>query len=412
MIRYRLLLALLTPLIWAWLWLRGKNEPGYRLRWKERLGLVAVEPGAQLWIHGASMGELVAGKPLINYYLDQGQSVLVTAFTPAGSQYVIREFGERVQHCYLPLDWPGAVKRFLRRAQPRRLIILETEIWPNLLAACHQADIDVRYASARLTDSSVRGYQRYFSAKALRDVLLPVRAIGTQTPADLERFIALGVAPDAGQVTGNIKFDLSLPTGFGDQVQQLRAEFGKRPLLLAASTHNGEEAAALRVAEALRERWPNLLLILVPRHPNRFGEVASLLVQSGIPYARRSQQEICSDDMTAYLADTMGEMLAFYAVADVAFVGGSLVPVGGHNVLEPILTQTAVVVGPHLHEQPVAEELAEQGAILLADDEQTLLHHCQDLFANPQLRSQQQQQASGFLEANRGALAKTVALLS
>lgn len=411
MFRYRLLLALLTPVVWAWLWLRGKNEPGYRMRWGERLGRVNVLPNADIWIHGASMGELVAGKPLINYYLDQGHSLLVTAFTPAGSQYVIREFGDRVAHCYLPIDWPGAVGRFLKRATPQRLIILETEIWPNLLAACHQRDMNVRYASARLTDKSVAGYKRYFSPQALQNVLMPVAAVGTQTEADKQRFIELGVNPASCQVTGNIKFDLSLPAGFAEQAAALKAEFASRPVLLAASTHNGEELILLRVAEALRERWPNLLLVIVPRHPNRFGEVASLLVRSGLPYAARSKGEACAADMPVYLADTMGEMMAFYGAADVAFVGGSLVPVGGHNVLEPILTNTAVIVGPNLHEQPVAQELVEQGAVLLAEDEEDLLHHCQDLFANPQLRVKQQDQANGFLDANRGALARTLALL-
>ena len=411
MLRYRLLLALLTPLVWTWLWLRGKNEPGYRMRWGERLGRVNVLPNADIWIHGASMGELVAGKPLINYYLDQGHALLVTAFTPAGSQYVIREFGDRVSHCYLPIDWPGAVRRFLKRATPQRLIILETEIWPNLLAACHKRDMDVRYASARLTDKSVSGYKRYFSPDALRGVLMPVWAVGTQTEADKHRFIELGVNPDCCQVTGNIKFDLSLPAGFAEKAAALKAEFGSRPVLLAASTHNGEEPALLRIAEALRERWPNLLLVIVPRHPNRFGEVASLLVQAGLPYARRSKDEACGSEVQIYLADTMGEMMAFYGAADVAFVGGSLVPVGGHNVLEPILTNTAVIVGPNLHEQPVAEDLVEQGAVLLAEDEEDLLHHCQDLFANPQLRTKQQDLANGFLDANRGALARTLALL-
>jgi 3-deoxy-D-manno-octulosonic-acid transferase len=411
MLRYRLLLALLSPAVWLWLWLRGRNETGYRQRWGERLGLVRVTSGADYWIHGASLGELVAAKPLIDSLLSRDQRLLITAVTPAGSGYVQQQYGERVQHCYLPIDWPGAVKRFLKKAQPQRLVVLETELWPNLLAACHQRGIDVSYASARLTDNSVAGYQRFMSAKLLTRVLAPVRVIATQTEADKKRFESLGAPADKVVVTGNIKFDLALPAGFEEKRQSLAQEFEGRTVLLAASTHEGEEAAIAESAKILREQIPNLLLVIAPRHQNRFDAVAESLKQAGFSVARRSQGMSCDAKVEIYLADTLGELLNFYAVAEVAFVGGSLVPVGGHNVLEPALTETAVVVGPHLHEQPIAETLVEDGALLQAADEHALTVQCLTLLTSDKQRQRLVKKASRFLAANRGALKRSLDLI-
>lgn len=410
MLQYRLLLALLSPAIWAYLWMRGRKEPAYRQRWGERLGRVSVRTGADIWIHGASLGELVAAKPLIDHYLNTGASVLVTAFTPAGSEFVTKNYGQKVAHCYLPLDWPGAVKRFLNRTQPKRLVVLETELWPNLLAACHQRDIDVRYASARLTDGSVRGYQRLMGAPALRKLLAPVSVICVQTEADKARFKQLGANPEALRVTGNIKFDLSLPNDFEQTVPPIRALFAGRSVLLAASTHAGEEQASLGIYQALKAEVPNLLLVVAPRHKNRFDEVAAnLSVQAQL--VRRSLNQPLEETTDVYLADSLGELMQFYALADVAFVAGSLANIGGHNVLEPILVNTPVVVGPHLHEQPAAQELAKQGAILQGQDEVGLLMHCRRLFSAPEDAEQLVTKAAECLNANRGALARTITLL-
>ena len=411
MLRYRLVLALLSPVIWTYLWMRGRNEPAYRQRWRERLGFVSVTPGAELWIHGASLGELVAAKPLIDHYLAGGQSLLITAFTPAGSEFVSRTYGDKVAHCYLPLDWPGAVSRFLNTAKPQRLVVLETELWPNLLNACHQRKIDVRYASARLTEGSVSGYQRFLSVKALQKVLAPIAAIAVQTDADKERFVALGANPNSVVVAGNIKFDLSLPEGFESKLAAVKETVVGRTVLLAASTHAGEEQASLEIYQALKPAMPLLLLVIAPRHKNRFDEVANdLAAQTKL--ARRSLGENVSPETDVYLADTLGELVQFYAVADVAFVAGSLANIGGHNVLEPALVNTAVVVGPHLHEQPVAQELVTQGAVLQGQDQEQLQQHCQTLLENEAARVALAEKASAFLEANRGALARTIALLN
>ncbi|MDD9892313.1 MAG: 3-deoxy-D-manno-octulosonic acid transferase [Gammaproteobacteria bacterium] len=411
MLRYRLVLALLSPVIWTYLWMRGRNEPAYRQRWRERLGFVSVTPGAELWIHGASLGELVAAKPLIDHYLAGGQSLLITAFTPAGSEFVSRTYGDKVAHCYLPLDWPGAVSRFLNTAKPQRLVVLETELWPNLLNACNQRKIDVRYASARLTEGSVSGYQRFLSVKALQKVLAPIAAIAVQTDADKERFVALGANPNSVVVAGNIKFDLSLPEGFESKLAAVKETVVGRTVLLAASTHAGEEQASLEIYQALKPAMPLLLLVIAPRHKNRFDEVANdLAAQTKL--ARRSLGENVSPETDVYLADTLGELVQFYAVADVAFVAGSLANIGGHNVLEPALVNTAVVVGPHLHEQPVAQELVTQGAVLQGQDQEQLQQHCQTLLENEAARVALAEKASAFLEANRGALARTIALLN
>lgn len=411
MLRYRLLLALLTPVVWSWLWLRGKNEPAYRQRWRERLGFVSVTPNADVWIHGASLGELVAAKPLIDVYLQQQQSILITAFTPAGSDYVQRQFAGRVQHCYLPLDWPGAVRRFLQRAKPQRLLVLETELWPNLLWACHKRGIDVRYASARITDNTVAQYQKFLGAKALQELLTPISAIATQTEGDAQRFIQLGANAEAVTVTGNIKFDLSLPEGFADTLAAVEAVFVGRRVLLAASTHAGEEQAALAIYQSIKPQLPELLLVIAPRHQNRFDEVAGML-SGEAEVARRSQQQIVTPETDVYLADSLGELMLFYAAAEVAFVGGSLAPIGGHNVLEPALTQTAVVVGPHLHEQPVAQQLAADGAILQGQNQDEVQAHCAALLANAAQRQQLVAKAGAFLEQNRGALARTLKVLA
>lgn len=411
MLRYRLLLALLSPALWVWLWLRGRNEPGYRQRWSERLGFSKVTAKADYWIHGASLGEWVAAKPLVDRLLSDGHSLLLTSITPAGSAYIQNQYGDRVQHCYLPFDWPGSVKRFLRVARPARLVILETELWPNLLLACHKQGLDVCYASARLTDGSVVSYKKYIAASALEKMLRPVRAIGTQTDADKQRFESLGAEPERVLTTGNIKFDLSLPADYAAKRDAVAAEFKGRTVLLAASTHEGEEQLLANAAAMLREAVPNLLLVVAPRHQNRFDEVAAQLKKQGNAVVRRSKGEICNSDTQVYLADTLGELLLFYGAADVAFVGGSLVPVGGHNVLEPALTETATVVGPHLHEQPVAQDLVAKGAVLLAEDQRALEVQCLTLLTSHTQRQAVIKKASAFLAENRGALKRTIKLL-
>lgn len=410
MLRYRFLLALLSPVIWTYLWLRGRKEPAYRQRWAERLGWVNVAPHADIWIHGASLGELMAAKPLIDACLQQHR-VLVTAFTPAGTDYIQRQYGERVQHCYLPLDWSGAVRRFLRRAQPKRLIVLETEFWPNLLLRCQQQGIDVCFASARITGPSVKQYQRLLGRQTLAKLFKNIRLIAAQTEADKQRFLALGAVPEQVRVAGNIKFDLSLPADFAERLAPLKAQMAGRQILLAASTHAGEELASVRIYQALKSAHPNLLLVIAPRHQNRFDDVAKELAALAT-LARRSQKQPLSAATDIYLADSLGELMLFYALADVAFVAGSLAPIGGHNVLEAALVDTPVVVGPHLHEQPVAQELVAQGAILQGQDEAELLAQCRLLLGDADQATALSQKASAFLQQNRGALARSLALLA
>ena len=403
---YTGLLYLILPLALLRLYWRGRHDAGHRRRWRERLGFFPPLPSGCLWVHAVSLGETRAALPLIRALLERypDQPLLVTTTTLTGSRQVREALGERVLHVYAPYDLPGAVRRFLRQTRPRLAVIMETELWPNLLRQCAVAGIPTMIANARLSERSARGYARIrrLTASMLRDVTL----IAAQAEADADRFRALG-APRV-EVTGNLKYDLSLPDDLPERGWQLRRELlgEERRVWIAASTHAGEDEPILAALALLRPRWPELLLLLVPRHPERFDGVAALCRQQGCKLVRRSEQRACAPDTAVFLGDTMGELLLFYAAADLAFVGGSLVDTGGHNVLEPALLGLPVLFGPHMFNfTEASQRLLAAEAAWQVTDAAALATAVDRLLADPELRRTVGQRGRAVVERHRGALA-------
>jgi 3-deoxy-D-manno-octulosonic-acid transferase len=315
-----------------------------------------------------------------------------------------------VHHVYWPWDTPGVISRFWRNFNPRLVILLETELWPNLIAAAGKRKVPVVLVNGRLSARSHRGYARLRGL--MRPMLQSLQALAVQTAVEAERFVDLGAAAERVTVTGNVKFDISLDDGLRGRAAQLREQFGDRPVWIAASTHPGEDEVVLAAHARLRRHCPDALLILVPRHQERFDQVAALVVQHGLVVARRSRDQEPGADTAVYLADTMGELLMLFGAADIAFVGGSLVPVGGHNLLEPALWSKPVITGPVLHNFTlIAELLDAAGAHRLVENEVELADLLQRLFREPALRRQMGERAAQVVQAHRGALAKLLTML-
>ena len=420
---YSLLLYLSSPLILLRLLWRSLRAPAYRQRWRERFGLYrGRSPEVTVWLHAVSVGEFIAAIPLIRALKDEvpaGQ-ILVTTMTPTGSARVQDTFGAEIQHCYLPYDLPGAVSRFLRHFNPSMAIVMETEIWPNLFHGCGQQHIPLLLANVRLSQRSLEGYQRWagqLTAEALRHV----QWAGVQSEADQKRLVELGAERQKVAVTGSIKFDLTLPQAIQQQGEQLRKTVaGERPVWIAASTREGEEQYVLEAHQQLLQQVPDLLLILVPRHPERFNSVARQVESAGFELVRRSNDPhpappplstqtagIKGREVTAqvYLGDTMGEMLLLYAAADIAYVGGSLVPTGSHNMLEPAALGKPVLFGPHrFNFAEISQLLMDQGAAQEVTSAAELASAIVNLLQQPEKRRRQGQQGRRVVEQNRGAL--------
>ncbi len=408
---YSLLLYLLTPLILLRLYWRGRKAPGYRQRWAERFGCIPALPGPCLWVHAVSLGETRAALPLIRALLERypDSPVLVTTTTPTGSRQVRASLGNQVHHVYAPYDLPGAVARFLDRTRPRLALIMETELWPNLFAACQRRGTPVVVANARLSARSAKGYGRL--GQLSRRLLERTAVIAAQAEADAQRFRELG-APRV-TVTGNLKYDLALPEGLLEQGLALRRQLGQdRPVWIAASTHQGEDEVVLDAFERLRQTHPQTLLVLVPRHPERFDAVAELCRRRGWTVARRGQGDVCVAATGVYLGDTLGELLLLFAAADLAFVGGSLVPVGGHNVLEPAALGLPVLFGPHMFNfTEASQRLLEANAARQVADGGQLAAVVAELLTDPQSRTVMSGAGRAVVEANRGALTALLTVL-
>ncbi|HEY5719372.1 MAG TPA: lipid IV(A) 3-deoxy-D-manno-octulosonic acid transferase [Gammaproteobacteria bacterium] len=402
---YSLLLYLLVPAVVARLAWKGLNDPAYRGRWRERFGHAppGLRPGG-LWVHAVSVGEVLAAVPLVERLLALHPElpITVTTMTPTGSARVREQFGDRVGHCYVPYDLPGAVRRFLIALRPRAVIVMETEIWPNLLHQCARRRVPLVLANARLSARSFRGYRRI--GRLIRAALGGVSAVAAQAQADAERLVALGAPAARVSVTGSIKFDLEVPDAVPQAAVALRTRCGSRPVWIAGSTHEGEEVRVLEAHARLRQRHPDALLVLVPRHPERFRAVAELAAQRGFRVARRSGGESPAE-ADVYLGDTMGELLLLYAAADVAFVGGSLVPTGGHNLLEPAALGRPVLTGPHLHNFTlIAELLLEAGAAWQVADAAELADKVALLLDDAGRRAGMGDAGQAVVARNRGAL--------
>jgi len=413
---YSALLYLTLPLVLLHLLWRGVREPGWWHRLHQRFGFAPRRPdGVALWVHAVSVGETLAALPLVRRLLERlpPHSVLVTTTTPAGAERVREALGDRVLHAWVPYDLPGAVRRFLARVQPRRAIVMETELWPNLFRALAARRVPVVIANARLSPRSVGRYARVRGLAA--QTLGHCTAIAAQSEADAGRFRAIGADPARVHVLGNLKFDLELPA---DQVaagRVLRARWGAgRPVWIAASTHEGEEAAALQAHRILLSRLRQAVLVLVPRHPQRFDAVARLAVASGLRCARRSAVggEAALQDVQVLVGDSMGEMAMYFGTADVAFVGGSLVEVGGHNVLEPAALGLPVLFGPHMFNFEQARALLlEHGAARQIGGLLELEPALSKLFHDDAAREAMGRAGREVLHANRGALERLLNLI-
>jgi 3-deoxy-D-manno-octulosonic-acid transferase len=412
---YTSLFYLSTPLILARLHWRGRKLPAYRQRWAERFGFYKTPAGSgALWFHAVSVGEVEAVIPLIRRMRAHFPDLpcLVTTTTPTGSRRVTEVLGTAIQHVYLPYDMPDSVQRFLAHFQPRLAVIMETEIWPNLYRACRCAEIPLVLVNARLSERSARGYARL--GALMREALRDVYCIAAQTEADRQRFVVLGSSIGDSLVTGNIKFDIELSSEMGVNAAILRkACFGAlRPVWVAASTHEGEEALVLDAFKRIRTDHPALVLIIAPRHPERFESVAVQCRAAGWRLARRSLAET-GQNTDVYLLDTLGELKQFYCVSDIAFVGGSLVPVGGHNLMEPAAAAIPVLTGPHLRNFKVAADaLLSAGGALLVHDASELASACSALLSDAGRRRYMGSQALAFVKAGQGALQRVETLLS
>ncbi|ALG69428.2 lipid IV(A) 3-deoxy-D-manno-octulosonic acid transferase [Beggiatoa leptomitoformis] len=414
---YTGLLYLLIPFLFLRLIWRGFYARAYWQRWGERFGFFHPLPKQEkiLWIHAVSFGEVQAAIPLIKLLqVDYPHlPLLVTTMTPTGSQRVRDAFGNTVYHLYLPYDLPDALYRFFQRiGRPCLLILIETELWINALEACYQRKIPVLLVNARLSARSAKGYQ-YIRA-LICPVVQRLTLIAAQTTEDAERFMRLGANATQLQVTGSIKFDLHLPEQLTEQANLLRAQWGDaRPIWIAASTHAGEESLLLTVLKQVRTSLPNVLLILVPRHPERFNNVAQYCEQQGFSVCRRSQKNHGNLTTDIYLGDTMGELLLLYACADISVVGGSFVPVGGHNPLEPAALGLPIIFGEYVFNfADICKKLCQLNiAQQLTTPEEIATAICY-LLTTPQARQEISKKARGFIAQNRGTLFRLYHLIT
>jgi 3-deoxy-D-manno-octulosonic-acid transferase len=413
---YSFLTYLAAPLFSLVLLFRGLRDRTYRRNFSERFGFGSTLPQPCIWVHAVSVGEVQASAALVNNLreLYPDIPIVVTTFTPTGAGRARALFKDRAQVRYLPFDLPDAVGRFFRRIQPRIAVIFETELWPNLYHECGRRRVPLVLASARLSARSVDRYRRL--GALFRETLAQGVVVAAQGEADAARFKALGSDPDNTHVTGNLKFDFSVPPDTAERGRALRAYYAAgRPVWVAGSTHGGgEEEALIEAQKLVRCRNAGALLVMAPRHPNRFGEVASQLVSRGVRFVRRSQVPAAGAIAEAeiLLLDSLGELLDFYAGSDVAFVGGSLVPIGGHNLLEPAALGLPILTGPNTsNSAEVARLLIERGAAEVVRNQQELADKVVSLLADPATRDRMGAQGRAFVNANKGALQKLLGLV-
>ena len=412
---YTLLFYLIQPFVLLRLLWRSLSAVDYRQRLRERYGFYGHTPSAQsgsrqryIWVHAVSVGETIASVPLIKTLAADypGVPLLVTTMTPTGAERVEALLGDLVEHVYAPYDLPGAVRRLLRRFRPRMLIIMETELWPNMIHQCHRSDVPVVLANARLSERSAKGYQRvrWLCTPMLRE--LTVAAI--QSEVEAQRFYQLGLPPERAVVTGNIKFDVRLSEDDQAKTARWRRQWrAKRPIWIAASTHEGEEDIILAVHHRLLKVCSDLLLILVPRHPERFTDAVELCEQQALVTHRLSSEAIPGPGIQVIVGDTMGDLVGLFGVADVAFVGGSLIERGGHNMLEPALWAQPVACGPHLFNfLEISQMMKSAGGLLIADDGAALERILERLLGDDRYREEVGRLAYGVVESNRGALGR------
>jgi len=340
---------LLAPVIWCYLLFRAVKAPEYRDGLTQRLGFCSQLTSSNgIMVHCASVGETVAAVPLIKQLLQAYPeiSITVTSTTPTGKKTVFDNFGDLVNHSYLPIDWPSSCQRFLKRLKPQLVVLMETELWPNFLHACGTRNIPVLLANARLSDKSLNSYLKY--PKLTTDLFSNVTMVAAQFSSDKQNFMTLGVSSGKLEITGSIKFDIKITEAILSQQQQLKLQWAKnRPVWVAASIHPGEFKTVLKAHKFLLKALPDALLVAIPRHPEKFDELKLACDKAEFKFISRTDNLIPDENINIVVGDTMGEMALFCGIADMAFVGGSLIERGGHNPLEPIACGTPVIMGPH-----------------------------------------------------------------
>ena len=405
---------LISPLWVGALALRGFRDRSHWQGFSQRFGLgPKVRDQRSIWVHAVSVGEVQASVPLVEALLKRFPTfpLVLTTVTATGRARAMAVFGTRVDVRYLPIDLPGSVRRFFQRVQPQLAIILETEIWPNLYHRCGRMRVPLVLASARISPRSVESYRRLVGL--FRETLSHGIFIAAQSSEDAGRFVSIGANPQRTHVVGNIKFDFDVPPDIEARGHELRRLLGvHRPVWVAGSTHAKEEDVLIAAHRLVRERFSNALLVLVPRHPPRFAEVAAALKAQDISFVTRTSGGAVPPNAQVFLVDTLGELPPFYAAGDVAFVGGSLVPIGGHNLLEPAALSLPILAGPHnFNSADIAKMLVERGSVRIAQDAPALAALVGDLLADPTARTTMGASGRKAVDDNRGAVARLMQFL-
>jgi len=411
---YSSIFYLILPFIFIRLLWKARKNPAYLNNLSERLGIIKkpiIKNG--IWIHAVSMGEAIASVPLIKALKQchPDLTITVTNETPTGAERIQTLVGNLVTQVYVPYDVPYAIKKFLNTVKPKLLVLMETEMWPNMLYYCQQHHIPALLANARLSERSTAGYKRL--GRFTQNLVQCLTLVAAQTQIDADHFVELGLSADRTQVTGSIKFDLEIPTNLFEKAKTLRDEWGNHRLIwIAASTHEGEEELILKAFTEAKKLIPQLLLVSVPRHPERFKSVADLYRQKNYTIVLRSENKNCAQETDIFVGDTTGELLLFYAASDIAFVGGSLVETGGHNPLEPAAIGLPILTGPHTFNfKLITQQLKNIGAEIEIENSEQLTSQIIELLCDEKKRQKMGELAKQFVHQNRGSLDKQLALI-
>lgn len=413
--RYNFLLHLLLPFVYLRLLWRGKKTPAYAQNIEQRFGGHKKLPQGGIVIHAVSLGETLASQPLVNALLKTYPNlpIIITNTTATGAERARALWGDKVTQCYLPYDYSWAMRRFLQHSRPKLIIVMETELWPNLIDQAKHLQIPVMLANGRLSEKSAAGYGKISSL--VTPMLQALTVLAAQDQETAQRFKDLGAPENSIHVTGSLKFDLTLPEDLMQGAEHLKQQWQlqTRPIWVAASTHEGEDEIILAAFKQIQQQFNEALLILVPRHPERFDKVADLMAKQGFSLARRSQQQAISPQVSVFLGDSMGELLLWFALADVAFIGGSLVNVGGHNPLEPAALAVPIVTGNTMFNfKQITDILREAGALKQGDTAEELAKIVCEWLKNPKQKQQAGQAGLQVVNANKGALDKHLAIIN